>query len=176
VRECFDACGDFIARIHHPGFGNMLLLHSDDVVCPPSYRLFRSLVKSSLFQLCMSPIPGVATSFLFSRYAELSRSKDAYRRLESSFLTSCVEGFLKSQAHTMSENLRLCVFGHIHVQLDDVINNVRFVSGPDWFSAPSVLTFSSEGQLKRTWLNADAAVPERFLFASSKSQLGEAQA
>ncbi|MBM3381077.1 MAG: hypothetical protein FJY29_01385 [Betaproteobacteria bacterium] len=166
VRECFDFCGDFVGRIQHSVFGNMLLLHSDDVVCPPSYRVFRSLVKSSLFQSCMSPIPGSATSFLFSRYAQLSRSKDAYRKLSNSFLTSCVEEFLSTKAHTLVEELKLCVFGHIHVQLDDTLNDVRFLSGPDWFSAPSAMTFSAEGHLHRSWLRSDVSVPERFLFAS----------
>ncbi|MEN9529904.1 MAG: hypothetical protein RI932_1777 [Pseudomonadota bacterium] len=176
VRECFDFCGDFVARIHHSVIGKMLLLHSDDVVCPPSYRVFRGLVKSALFQSCMSPIPGAATSFLFSRYAELSRSKDAYRRLSSSFLTSCVEDFLNTKASTFAEDLKVCVFGHIHVQLDDVLNDVRFVSGPDWFSAPSAMTFSAEGQLQRTWLKDDAVVPERFVFASSTGLLSGVQA
>lgn len=164
VAECFDVRGDIVVRVKHQSFGNMLLMHSDDIVCPPSYRLFRNVVKSNVFQSLVNPVPGKATSYLFSRYAELSRSKDEYRLLSSEFLTACVDDFLNLKANSIVEELRMCVFGHIHVHLDDHRGAVRFVSGPDWFSAPNTMSFTSDGQLKRSWLRPSGIIPKRFCF------------
>lgn len=164
IRECFDECGDSVVRVTHPGIGQLLLLHSDDVVCPPSYRTFRALVKSNSFQTLLSPVPGIATSYLFSRYAQMSRSKDKYRELSSEFLTRCVDSFLESQRHAPADSLAMCIFGHIHVYLDDNRKNVRFLSGPDWFTAPNVLRIGEGGKVERSWLNAELQVPTQFYF------------
>jgi UDP-2,3-diacylglucosamine hydrolase len=175
VKECFDFCGDFIGLIEHKKMGSVALLHSDDVVCPPSYRLFRNVVKSGVFQGLMSPIPGSATSALFAKYAEISRSKDHYRKLSDDFLTACVDDFIQTRLNDSLNNPQICVFGHIHVALDDLRNNIRFVSGPDWFSAPSVMSFTEDGQFKRTWFCPPDAIPEPFLFSNVRNSSGFVQ-
>jgi UDP-2,3-diacylglucosamine hydrolase len=169
VKSCFDFCGDFWGKLSHGQLGELLLLHSDDVVCPPSYRLFRGLVKSRLFQWLASPIPGATTQSLFSKVATASRSKDDYRRLSSQFLTDCVDELLTAQIPKLACEPNLCVFGHIHVPLDDHRNEIRFVSTPDWFSAPSYLHFSDTGDVVRGWLTPHSSSPERFCFARDAS-------
>ena len=174
ISDCFDFCGDFIAQVQHEKIGNVLLLHSDDVVCPPAYRMFRGLVKSRIFQALMSPIPGAATSALFSRYASISRSKDEYRTLSGEFLTKCVDDFITKKAFNFS-NTSVCIFGHIHVCLDDKRENIRFVSGPDWFSAPSSIRLTAEGQLERSWYCSEADIPKQFVFDAKSDSLVRAQ-
>jgi UDP-2,3-diacylglucosamine hydrolase len=165
VKSCFDYCGDFWAKLDHQQLGQVLLLHSDDVVCPPSYLLFRALVKSKLFQWMASPIPGETTQALFSKVAKASRSRDDYRRLSASFLTDCVDRLLTLRMPQLNYAPDLCVFGHIHVPLDDHRRQVRFVSAPDWFSAPSYLHFNQSGEVRRGWLTSDSQSLERFCFS-----------
>jgi UDP-2,3-diacylglucosamine hydrolase len=171
IRECFDVCGDSAVRVFHPVVGNVLMLHSDNVVCPPSYRAFRAVVKSRVFQSLLSPIPGFATSYLFSRYAQISRSKDKYRELSTEFLTDCVDSFLSTQQHVATDSLAMCVFGHIHVHLDDKRKDVRFLSGPDWFTAPNALSLNEGGQVLRHWLNSNLQVPLQIEFEPQKEPL-----
>jgi len=164
VKACFDHCGDFWGKLEHGQLGQLLLLHSDDVVCPPSYRLFRGLVKSRLFQWLASPIPGATTQSLFSKVATASRSKDDFRRLSPQFLTDCVDHLLTARIPQLDCEPNLCVFGHIHVSLDDHRSDIRFVSTPDWFSAPSYLHFNETGEVVRGWLAPQSPSPERFCF------------
>ncbi|NBO37046.1 hypothetical protein EBU99_00505 [bacterium] len=165
IKNSFTVCGDFVAKVSHPAVGDIILLHSDDVVCPPSYLWFRGLVKSNLFQTLLSPVPGFVTSFIFSRYARLSRSKDKYRTLSGEFMRMCVEQFLRTELPNITANAKICVFGHIHVHLDEHFNDVRFLSGPDWFTAPNVMKLASDGRLERIWLSESKRVPEKFTFA-----------
>lgn len=165
VRACFDHCGDYWVKLEHQKLGQLLLLHSDDVVCPSSYRLFRGLVKSRLFQWLVSPIPGQTTLSLFSRVATASRGRDEYRQLSSRFLTDCVDHLLTVRIPKLNCDPDLCVFGHIHVPLDDHRREVRFVSSPDWFSAPSFIHLTDSGEVLRTWLGTGAISPERFYFS-----------
>ncbi|MEY2988530.1 MAG: hypothetical protein RJB13_2051, partial [Pseudomonadota bacterium] len=166
VKACFDHCGDFWGKLEHGQLGQMLLLHSDDVVCPASYRLFRGVVKSRLFQWLVSPVPGATTQSIFSKVATASRKKDDERRLTSQYLTDCVDLLLSAQMPQLNCEPNMCVFGHIHVPLDDHRNDIHFVSTPDWFSAPSYLHFNEAGAIVRGWLTAKAPQPELFRFAS----------
>jgi UDP-2,3-diacylglucosamine pyrophosphatase LpxH len=165
VKDCFFDCGDVILRTKHPALGEIVLLHSDDVVCPPSYRAFRSLVKSRTFQSVLSPVPGAVTSALFSRYAKISRAKDDYRPLDSTFLTVCAEQFITVLQAVHSLRPDVCVFGHIHVDLDDSLQNVHFLSGPAWFSRPSFLCMSEQGTVVREWLDSSSERADKFKFA-----------
>jgi UDP-2,3-diacylglucosamine pyrophosphatase LpxH len=166
--ECFDLCGDFIVTAHHERLGRTVFLHSDDVVCPPSYRLFRGVVKSRLFQSLLHPVPGRLTSAIFSRYATLSRSKDYERPLRQDFFKSCVEHWLeeiKTDHHLQPD---LCVLGHIHVHLDDQWQNIRFVSGPAWFTAPSLLLITEHGTVERFWLKEGGCPVEPFRLSADR--------
>lgn len=165
VKDCFYDCGDVILRAKHPALGEVVLLHSDDVVCPPSYRTFRSLVKSRTFQSVLSPIPGAFTSALFSRYAKISRAKDDYRPLDSAFLTGCAAEFIAHLRDVHSLRPAVCVFGHIHVDLDDSLQNIRFLCGPAWFSRPSFLQLGEQGTVAREWLDASSGQSDKFKFA-----------
>jgi UDP-2,3-diacylglucosamine pyrophosphatase LpxH len=166
IKNCFFECGDFVIKTEHSSLGQILLMHSDDVVCPPSYKVFRSLVKSNGFQSLLSPVPGFFTSAFFSAYAKLSRSRDDYRELDSRFLTTCVEQFVDVLQHQPN----VCVFGHIHVHLDDHLRNIRFLSGPAWFDAPSWLSISEDGRVERTWLGNDHRNSKSISFSSIKNE------
>jgi UDP-2,3-diacylglucosamine pyrophosphatase LpxH len=167
VKDCFDHCGDFWARLTHSYHGELLLLHSDDVVCPPSYRLFRGVVKSRLFQWLVSPIPGQTTHSLFARVASVSRGRDEYRALSREFLTDCVDDLLERQLPKLKIDPRMCVFGHIHVSLDDHRKKVRFLSGSDWFSAPGFIQLHASGDVSRHPLGARKNDVDLFRFADA---------
>lgn len=167
IKDCFTACGDMILRARHSKLGDTILLHSDDVVCPPSYRWFRSVVKSNLFQSILSPVPGSVTAALFSRYAGISRAKDDYRPLDPIFLTQCVEQFVKHMSTAHEIRPKVCVFGHIHVHLDDTFSETRFLSGPAWFTSPNLLSLTEAGQIEREWLRAPNSTTDLFTFTRS---------
>ncbi len=170
IRDCFFDCGDVVLKLKHKRLGDIVLLHSDDVVCPPSYRIFRSLVKSETFQTLLAPVPGRLTSAIFSRYAGLSRARDDYRVLEQQFLTDCALRFKGLLSADFGLNPRICVFGHIHVNLDDELDDVRFLSGPAWFSSPNLLWLSEDGRVERCWLAESGAPVETFRFSTHASK------
>ncbi|MFZ9519678.1 MAG: metallophosphoesterase [Silvanigrellaceae bacterium] len=161
IKNCFFECGDFVIKTDHSNLGQVVLLHSDDVVCPEGYRAFRSVVKSNGFQAMLSPVPGMLTSAFFSTYARLSRSRDDYRELDSRFLTTCVDRFVED----LSQQPSICVLGHIHVHLDDYLRDIRFLSGPAWFDAPSWLSLSEVGQIERHWLDGDVPNVKKIRFS-----------
>jgi UDP-2,3-diacylglucosamine hydrolase len=167
ISECFDHCGDILLKIKHPRAGDILLLHSDDVVCPPSYRIFRSLVKSAVFQSLFTPVPGRLTDAIFSRYAKISRSRDNYRVLDPRFLTQCASEFVCNLDGTLGLKPQICVFGHIHVHLDDVLEDIRFLSGPAWLTQPSFLILTDTGAIERKWLGTSQTQGELFKFSNS---------
>lgn len=162
ISNCFDHCGDLVLKIRHSHAGEVLLLHSDDVVCPPSYRIFRSVVKSATFQALVAPVPGRLTDAVFSRYAKISRARDDYRVLDPHFLTQCTSAFAANLEGTIGAKPQICVFGHIHVHLDDVLADIRFLSGPAWLTHPSFLRIGADGEIARQWL--DSALPNVELF------------
>ena len=150
----FTAGADFVCRFAHPKLGEVMLRHGDDVVCPPSYLWFRRLVKNSFFQRITALVPGRITYFLFSRYASLSRTKDKYRTLDPKFFTRCVNAQLTKE----TDETKIAVFGHVHVFVDQVLDqNTRVLVGPDWFAAPSILKIEKSGECRREWLTEKTA-------------------
>lgn len=171
IKNCFFECGDFVVKLTHSRLGEIVLIHSDDVVCPPTYPRFRRVVKSKTFQTLLSPVPGWLTSALFSRYARVSRAKDDYRPLDPDFLTHCSSQFIDHVADFFGLRPRVCVFGHIHVHLDDHLRDVRFLSGPAWFTSANALTVSPQGEIERKWLTSEPTPIELFRFVSTRASL-----
>ena len=150
----FAQAGDFCAHFKHPKLGSIELRHGDDVVCPPSYHAFRALVKNKQFQTITSLVPGAMTYFLFSKYAQISRTKDKYRALDPRFFYNCAQNYLAQRIEETGGAPTHLFLGHVHVWISSPIQNTHVHVGPDWFSAPSVLKVTEEGTFERVWLDA----------------------
>ncbi|NBX18030.1 MAG: hypothetical protein EBR09_11755 [Proteobacteria bacterium] len=171
IRSAFDSCGDVVLKVRHARAGEIMLLHSDDVVCPPSYRIFRAVVKSAAFQTLFAPVPGKLTNAIFSKYAKVSRAKDEYRVLDPEFLTRCTSEFAAGLRGSFGFKPDLCVFGHIHVHLDDSLDGIRFLSGPSWLTHPSVLSLNGGGDISRIWLDELRTAAPAFKFSAGGSNV-----
>ncbi|MES2615043.1 MAG: metallophosphoesterase [Bdellovibrionota bacterium] len=150
LNNCFNAYGDFIIEFQHPQLGLIHLRHGDDIICKPSYLKFRSFVKNKYFQHMISwLVCGRLMHFIFSRYAKISRKKDAYRTLSETFLNSCLNLTINKYS-----NINVLIIGHIHILRDFMIDNrVRFLVGPDWMSQPSYLIYNSNMGFERKFIH-----------------------
>lgn len=145
--ECFTECGDFCVQLNHKKWGQILLRHGDDIVCPKNYLFFRALVKSFILQkLLFSLIPGFILYKIFSKYAKISRKNDPYRKLSFDFLKNCIHSFIVNYKH----ELNVLLIGHIHVEYDFVFSNInnnlsslRFISGRAWYESKNYLFVDS---------------------------------
>jgi UDP-2,3-diacylglucosamine hydrolase len=163
LNRYFDFAGDAEIILKGASFGELILGHGDNIVCPPSYHFFRGLVKNKWFQFVTGFIPGVFTYELFTRYAKLSRTKDKYRTLDPIFFRSCVEKWIAQKPKP-----KAVILGHVHVWFEDKILETSVFVGPDWFAAPSYLRVLGVGkgvgngegigphlaQVERVWLTA----------------------
>ncbi len=149
LSSSFERCGDFAVEFYHEHLGNIRVCHGDNIVCPPDYLFFRSLVKSKWLQTIFHYfVPGSFADFIFTRVANLSRKKDKYRKLQNSFLMSCLE---KEQKNI--EHVQVYIIGHIHLEKDFKLQSgMRFLSGPDWPQRPTLLLIKEDGTLERTTL------------------------
>lgn len=149
VRQAFFLAGDCEVTLLHPVLGLVSLRHGDDVVCPPSYRSFRTLVKNFWFQRLCKIIPGAVMQKVFSRYAKLSRSRDTYRVLEPAYLQKCTAEHFE---HFRGQRPAVFVIGHIHTHVDARIGGVRLLAGNDWLTHPNILRCFEDGLVVRTFL------------------------
>jgi UDP-2,3-diacylglucosamine pyrophosphatase LpxH len=147
LSRCFSHAGDLIVNFRHPALGRVMLRHGDDIVCTESYLNFRALVKSLTFQRCAALIPGVIMEQLFSRWARFSRSRDDYRKLTPAFFTDSIQGRVMTQTPPPDT----LIIGHVHEYIDTRVGSIRCLSGPDWFSAPSLLHCTPSGNIVRTF-------------------------
>lgn len=152
----FTKCGDMIIELEHTALGHIILRHGDDIVCPKSYLPFRRLVKSDLFQkIAVFFFRGFLLDFIFSRYAKHSRKKDKYRTMSADFLRSCLETYLQ----LCDPIPQVLVIGHIHCFVDQILNQTKILSGPDWFFAPNYLLVSKDGSLQRIFIGEKTCQP-----------------
>jgi len=148
LNEHFTAYGDFCVKMDHASFGRTVLTHGDQIICPPIYLTFRSLVKSRFWQKIVSFLfPGFFMHFLFSRYAKLSRSHDQYRELPRTFLEGCLAKYLAENLAPLST----LILGHIHMTIDENFKGTHILIGPDWLSAPSYLMCKASGKCERIY-------------------------
>ncbi len=140
--------GDALIDLRHPILGRILLQHGDNIICPPNYLKFRSIIKSRVLQNLVRPIPGTIMQFVFSRWAKISRRQGSYRTLSPSFFDSCVRENICSQPSPPAT----LILGHVHENIDTKIENTRCIAGPSWLQAPSVLRCSHNGELSRVFL------------------------
>lgn len=148
--EFYSYAGDAVLSVDHPVLGEVILRHGDDVVCPPSYLWFRAIVKSRALQIFARIFPGFILQFIFSKHARLSRAADKYKRISREFLYSCISKYLDQ----VQAKPQVLILGHVHVHVDEVIQNSRVIIGPDWFNGPSYLLVEENGSLKRIFLRA----------------------
>jgi UDP-2,3-diacylglucosamine hydrolase len=149
LKDCFTEFGDMIIELEHSKLGKIILRHGDDIVCPKSYLTFRKIVKSNCFQrLATFFLHGFLLHFIFSRYAKISRKQEKYRPMSGVFLKSCILNYLK----TIIPSPQVLIIGHIHCFIDKMVDQTKFLCGPDWFSTPSYLDVSQEGTFKRIFI------------------------
>ena len=162
----FERVVDGTFALRHPVLGRVFLRHGDDIVCKPSYRCFRSVVKNSVVQSLVSLIPGRILNRVFLYYAEVSRNRP-YRALEPAFFSRTVRGYLQC----LSPAPQVLILGHVHVWVDALFSNgttsavpeTRVLVGPDWISAPNVLLVSATGAVKRQFHGSGVSQPSLFL-------------
>ncbi|BBH51892.1 UDP-2,3-diacylglucosamine diphosphatase [Fluviispira sanaruensis] len=150
----FTDYGDITIEFLHRRAGKMMLRHGDDLICPEKYLKFRSIVKGKFFQKLTSfLIAGLFMHFLFSRYAKISRAQDSYRKLQLSFLKTCLDKFYINYKNQFQKTISILIIGHIHVYTEQYYKQTLLLVGPDWFSAPSYLYFNKEGVSERIFLS-----------------------
>lgn len=140
--DCFTQYGDVSFSFEHPTLGYCWVQHADDVVCPKSYLTFRKLVKSWGFQKATSIlVPGFVMQKIFTKYAQISRSQDAYRSCSEDFLKSCLTIFFTAQ----EKHPDTFIMGHIHQDVDLIHQKTHVLCGPSWLTEPNVLVCGQEG-------------------------------
>lgn len=147
ILHSFDACGDIELIASHPTLGKVMFRHGDDIVCPPSYRIFRNFVKSSFHQFSASVIPSKLVDKICEKWAHHSRSQDRYSQLSHSFLEGCLARFLNSLPPEYLP--KVLVIGHVHLDFDRTIEKTRVLIGPDWLQTPSILVCDKGGKFTR---------------------------
>ena len=167
--QYFTDYGDFILEFSHKKMGTVVLRHGDNVVCAPTYHKPRAFFKSFLFQKIANLFfAGWVMHFICTRYAKKSRDRGEYNSLQASFLSLCIESYLKTYHEVFNKNLDTLFIGHIHVLIDTVFQKTRFLVGPDWFSAPSYLVCNSDGITNRIYCTKK--VVSQFNMYEGKSQ------
>ena len=136
--------GDFELRLDHPVLGLMIIRHGDDIVCPWHYHWFRRFVKSNLFQKIACLFPGSWMFYLFNLVAKASRSQDRYRKMTQAKVLQKIQnsGILKQTIQTL-------VLGHVHLWLDQLLNETRVLIGPSWDDLPNGLLLEKDGTISR---------------------------
>lgn len=158
--QYFTDYGDFIIEFNHKKMGRVVLRHGDNIVCAPTYHKPRAFFKSNSFQKIANLFfPGWIMHFICTRYAKKSRNRGEYHSLQASFLSLCIENYLNSYKTIFQRNLNTLFIGHIHVFIDTIFKNTRFLVGPDWFSAPNYIICNRDGVTNRIFCS-DKIVPK----------------
>lgn len=104
----------------------VLLNHGDLIYSSPEYRRFRSFVKSAFVKWAAFLLPSWLLEGYALHHAKVSRSRDAYRKLDHRALFQHCAEWLKSN------HADIGVIGHFHVPYNEGTPDRRLLSVNSW--------------------------------------------